>query len=171
MQLAQCLVHGRCEKKNEPLSPLLRRSSICDGFCPQPEYKLGDLLKSFRCSSARRIARRLGDYLHSSPTLQSYFSELIRLCALSLNWRQYSAIGEKGEEEHWKRSCIETAVQVVIVIILEHSLNPRRVTVFRKKLQNGLSLFPFSREKDGGEERLNNLVSHCQLIPEAGLKS
>lgn len=145
---------GEGKKKKEPLCPLLRRSSVCDGFCPHSEYKLGDLLKSFCCSSAKREAKRLGDYLHASRALRPYFSELIHLCALSLNWRWYSAVGEKGKEEHWERSCAETEVPFVIVVILEHSLNPRRVTVFRKKLQSGLSFFPFSREKDEGGERL-----------------
>ena len=75
-------------------------------------------MKSFCCSSARREAKRLGDDLHSSCAFRSYFSELVHLCALSLNWRWYSAIGEKGKEERWKRSCAETEVLFIIVVIL-----------------------------------------------------
>ena len=75
-------------------------------------------MKSFCCSSARREAKRLGDDLHSSCAFRSYFSELVHLCALSLNWRWYSAIGEKGKEECWKRSCAETEVLFIIVVIL-----------------------------------------------------
>ena len=75
-------------------------------------------MKSFCCSSARREAKRLGDDLHSSRALRTYFSELVHLCALSLNWRWYSAIGEKGKEERWERSCAETEVLFIIVVIL-----------------------------------------------------
>ena len=135
-------------KKNHPLSPLLRRRIICDDFCHQPECKLGDLLKRFCRSSAKREAKRLGDDLHLSYTLQFYFTELIHLFAFSLNWKRYLAFWEKDKEEHWKRSCIKTEVQLVIDIIFEHLINPRRLNILRKKLES--ECHSFSREKDGG---------------------